>query len=114
MDHSNCVPKLGRFPLIVDPLLGMTRLTKALMDEVSDLNLMYLDTFEGLGLDQALLKTSPHPFYKVVSDKQSIPLGQISLPITFRDMSNYCTETVTPRVTNHQETSITWLSTLTI
>jgi hypothetical protein len=28
----------------------MTRLTKALMDEGSGLNLMYLDTFKGLGL----------------------------------------------------------------
>jgi hypothetical protein len=31
-------------------LVGTTRLTKALMDGGSDLNLMYLDTFEGLAL----------------------------------------------------------------
>jgi hypothetical protein len=30
----------------------MTRLTKALMDRGSGLNLMYLDTFEGLGMTQ--------------------------------------------------------------
>jgi hypothetical protein len=40
----------GRFPLIVDPLVGTTRLTKALMEGDSVLNLMYIDTFEGLGL----------------------------------------------------------------
>jgi hypothetical protein len=44
------MPKPGRFPIIVDPLVGMTQLTKALMDGGSGLNLMYLDTFEGFGL----------------------------------------------------------------
>jgi hypothetical protein len=44
------IPILGRFPLVVDPLVGTTRLTKALVDEGSYLNLMYLDSFEGLGL----------------------------------------------------------------
>jgi hypothetical protein len=60
-DHLDCVPKPGRFPLILNPLVGMTRLTKALMDGGSDLNLMYLDSFEGLGLGKDRLKTSP-PF----------------------------------------------------
>jgi hypothetical protein len=49
-NHSDSIPKLGRFPLIVDPLVGMTRLTKALMDGGNGLNLMSLDTFEGMGL----------------------------------------------------------------
>jgi hypothetical protein len=73
----------------------MTRLTKSLMDGGSDLNHMYLNTFEGLGLGQDLLKTSPHSFYRVVLGKQSIPLGQINLSVTFRDENNYCTETLT-------------------
>jgi hypothetical protein len=50
MDHPDSIPKLRRFPLIVDPLVETTWLTKALMDGGSDLNLMYLDTFEGQGL----------------------------------------------------------------
>jgi hypothetical protein len=49
-DHLDSIPKLGRFPLIVDPLVGTTQLTKALMDGGSGLNLMYLNTFEELGL----------------------------------------------------------------
>jgi hypothetical protein len=39
-----------RFPFIVDLLVETTRLTKALMDGGSGLNLMYLNTFEVLGL----------------------------------------------------------------
>jgi hypothetical protein len=52
MDHPDSIPKPGRFPLIVDPLVGTTQLTKALMDGGISLNLMYLDTFDGLGLTQ--------------------------------------------------------------
>jgi hypothetical protein len=50
MDHSDSIPMPGRLPLIDDRLVGTTRLTKALMDGVSSLNLMYLNIFDGLGL----------------------------------------------------------------
>jgi hypothetical protein len=83
------------FPLIVDPLLRTTRLTNALMDRGSGLNFMYLDSFEGLGLTRDQLQTSPHPFYTVVSSKQLVPLVQVSLLVTFRDVSSYRTVTLT-------------------
>jgi hypothetical protein len=63
-DHPSSIPKPRWFPLIVDPLVGMTLLTKALMDGGSSLNLMYLNTLK-----------DPHPFYGVVLGKQSAPLG---------------------------------------
>jgi hypothetical protein len=72
----------------------MTRLTKALMDGGSGLNLMSLDTFKGLGLVRDQLQSSPHLFYGVVSIKQFVPLGRVNLPITFRDVSNYRNETL--------------------
>jgi hypothetical protein len=50
MDYPDSIPSTWMFPLIINPLVGMTLLTKALMDGGSGLNLMYLDTFEGLGL----------------------------------------------------------------
>jgi hypothetical protein len=50
MGHPDSVPKPGRFPLIIDPLVKMTRLSKALMNRGIGLNLVYLDSFEGLGL----------------------------------------------------------------
>jgi hypothetical protein len=64
------------------------------MDGCSSLNLMYLDTFEGLGLTRDQLQSSPHPFYGVVSGKQSIPFRQVTLSVTFRYVSNYRTETL--------------------
>jgi hypothetical protein len=93
-DHLDKIPKPRRFPLIVDLLVGMTRLTKALMDGASHLNLMYLNTFDGLGLTWDQLQCSPHPFYGVVPGKQSISLRWVTLPVTFRDESNYHIETL--------------------
>jgi hypothetical protein len=78
----------------------MTQLTKALMDGGSGLNLMYLNTFEGLGLTQDQLQRSSHSFYGVVLGKQSIPLGWVTLLITFGNMSNYCTKMLTFEVLN--------------
>jgi hypothetical protein len=72
----------------------MTQLIKALMDGGSSLNLMYLDTFERLGLACDQLQSSPHMFYGVVPDKQSVPLGWVTLPVTFGDVSNYRTQTL--------------------
>jgi hypothetical protein len=64
------------------------------VDGGSGLNLMYLDTFEGLGLSRDRLQSSPHSFYGVVLGKQSIPLERVTLPITFGDVSNYRAETL--------------------
>jgi hypothetical protein len=102
-DHSDSIPKPGRFPLIINPLVGTTRLTKALMDGGSGLNLMYLDTFEGLGLTRYQLQSSPHPFYGVVPGKQSVPLGQITLPVTIGDVSSYLTEMLVFEVVDFSE-----------
>jgi hypothetical protein len=70
------------------------------MDGGNGLNLMYLNTFEGLGLTQDQLQSNPHPFYGVVPSKQSVPLGRVTLLITFRDTSNFHTEMLTFEVVN--------------
>ena len=50
-DHPNFVPNPGQYPLIVDPIIGNTRLTKVLMDGGSGLNILYANTLELLELD---------------------------------------------------------------
>jgi hypothetical protein len=94
IDHSDIIPKPGRFPLIVDPQVETTQLTKAPMDGGSGPNLMYLDTFEGLRLTRDQLQSSPHLFYGVVLGKQSVPLRWVTLPVTFGDASNYHIKTL--------------------
>jgi hypothetical protein len=62
------------------------------MDGHNGLNLMYLDTLEGLGLTCDQLQSSPHPFYGVVLVKQFVPLRRVTLSVTFGDASNYRTK----------------------
>jgi hypothetical protein len=90
-DHPSSIPKHRRFPLKDNPLVWMTQLSKALMDGSSGLNLMYLNTFELIGLAHDQLQSSPHPFYGVVPCKQSVPLRWVNLPVTIGDVSNYHT-----------------------
>ena len=50
-DHPDYVPNPGQYPLVVDPIVGNTRLTKVLMDGGSGLNILYANTLELLELD---------------------------------------------------------------
>jgi hypothetical protein len=51
-----------------------------------------------LRFTQGQLQRSPHLFYGVVPGKQYVPLGQVTLPVTFGDVSNYRTEMLTFKV----------------
>jgi hypothetical protein len=50
-DHPDRVPSPGRYPLVVDPVIGNVRLTKVLMDGGSSLNIIYAETLGLLGID---------------------------------------------------------------
>ncbi|XP_066324201.1 uncharacterized protein [Miscanthus floridulus] len=65
------------------------------MDGGSDLNIMYAKTLEKMGVDQTKLCPIRAPFHGVMPGRQAVPLGQIDLPITFGDQSNYKTKTLT-------------------
>jgi hypothetical protein len=45
-NHTDHNPNLGKYPLVVDPIIGNTRLTKVLMDGGNSLNIIYADTLE--------------------------------------------------------------------
>ena len=94
-DHLDTVPHLGRYPLVVDPIVGPKRLTKVLMDGGSGLNIMYAKMLDELGIDRTCLRPTRAPFHDIVLGKQAMPLGQIDLPVTFGDLFNYRTETLT-------------------
>ena len=65
------------------------------MDGGSGLNIMYAKTLDEMGVDRSNLHPIRAPFHGVVPGKQAMPLGQIDLPVTFRDQSNYRTKTLT-------------------
>ena len=94
-NHPDSVTHLGRYLLVVNPIVSTKRLTKALMDGGSGLNIMYVETLDAMGIDRSRIRPTRVSFHGIMSGKQAIPIGQIDRPITFGNPSNYRTETLT-------------------
>jgi hypothetical protein len=103
-DHPNCVPSLGRYPLVVDPVIGNGRLTKVLMDGGSNLNIIYAKTLGLLGVDLSTIRAGASPFHGIVPGKRVLPLGQLDLPVCFGTPSNFRKETLTFEVVRFRRT----------
>jgi hypothetical protein len=93
-DHPDCVPSPGRYPLVVDPVIGNARLTKVLMDGGSSLNIIYAETLGLLGIDLSMIRAGATPFHGIVPGKRVPPLGQLDLPVCFGTPSNFRRETL--------------------
>jgi hypothetical protein len=88
-DHPDCVLSPGRYPLVVDPIIGNARLTKVLMDRGSSLNIIYAETLGLLGIDLSTIRAGAAPFHGIIPGKRVLPLGQLDLPVCFRTPSNF-------------------------
>jgi hypothetical protein len=88
-DHSNFIPKPGRYPLIVSPIIKDVKLNRVLVDGGSSLNILFLRTFDQMGLPRSTLQSCKAPFHGVVLDASATPIEQITLPVTFRTRESY-------------------------
>jgi hypothetical protein len=84
-DHPNFVQKLGRYPLIVSPIIKYVKLNRVLIDGGSYLNILFLKTFDQMGLSRSLLCPSWAPFHGIVPGAGVTPVGQITIPITTQE-----------------------------
>jgi hypothetical protein len=103
-DCSDHLLHLGRYPLIIDPIIDKKHLSEVLMDGGSGLNIMYVEMLDAMGINRSRIRPTGVSFHDVVSGKQAKPLGQIDLPITFGDKSNFRTETLTFEVVGFHRT----------
>jgi hypothetical protein len=103
-DHPDFVPSPGKYPLVVDPIIGNVRLSKVLMDGGSSLNIIYAETQELLGVDRSKVRAGAAPFHGIAPGKRILPLGQIDLPICFGTPSNFQKETLTFEVVGFRGT----------
>jgi hypothetical protein len=103
-DHPDCMPSLGKYPLVVDPVIGNTRLTKVLMDGGSNLNIIYAETLGLLEIDLSTIRAGAAPFHGIIPGKRVLPLGQLDLPICFGTPSNFQKETLTFEVVGFRGT----------
>jgi hypothetical protein len=103
-DHPDYVPSPGRYPLVVDPVIGNAMLTKVLMDGGSSLNIIYAETLGLLGIDLSTIRAGAAPFHRIVPGKHVLPLGQLDLPVCFATPSNFRRETLTFEVVGFRGT----------
>jgi hypothetical protein len=102
--HPDCVPSPGKYPLVVDPVIGNVRLTKVLMDGGSSLNIIYTDTLGLLQIDLSSIWAGVAPFHGIIPGKRVQPLGQLDLPVCFGTPSNFRKETLTFEVVGFRGT----------
>jgi hypothetical protein len=103
-DHPDCVPSPRRYPLVVNPVISNSRLTKVLMDGGSSLNIIYAETLGLLGIDLSTIRAGAAPFHGIVPGKCVLPLGQLDLPVCFGTPSNFRRETLTFEVVGFRGT----------
>jgi hypothetical protein len=103
-DHPDCVSSPGKYPLVVDPVIGNVRLTKVLMDGGISLNIIYAETLGLLEIDLSTIRAGAAPFHGIIPGKRVQPLGQLDLPVCFGTPSNFRKETLTFEVVGFRGT----------
>jgi hypothetical protein len=78
-DHLDSIPRLGWYPLIVCPIVKDARLNRVLVDGGSSMNILFLKTFDQMGLPRSALRPSQIPFHGIVCSAAATPVGQIIL-----------------------------------
>jgi hypothetical protein len=69
-DHPDRVPSPGKYPLVVDPVIGNVRLTKVLMDGGSNLNIIYAETLGLLQINLSTIWAGATPFHGIIPGKR--------------------------------------------
>jgi hypothetical protein len=83
----------GKFPLVLDPVVVGSQLTRVLIKGGSGLNLLFMSTLKKMGLNiTKMLTPSKAPFYGIIPGNAATPLGSVVLLVTFGTKDNYLTE----------------------
>ena len=83
-DQWTSFSELGKFPLVLDPVVQGSKLTRVLIDGRSGLNFIFASTLAKMGLNyMSLLTPSKAPFYDIIPGNSSTPIGTVTLSVTF-------------------------------
>jgi hypothetical protein len=83
-DQWTSFSEIGRFPLVLKPVVAGSKLNKVLIDGGSGLNVLFIKTLKKMNLDIThMLTKSTSPFYGIAPGNAAIPIGLVVLPITF-------------------------------
>jgi hypothetical protein len=89
-DHPKSSSGVGRLPLVVSPTICNIQVTRMLVDGGAGLNVLTPEVFKKMQVPPGHLLPMM-PFYGVTSGL-TVPLGQVSLMVTFGTRDNYRTE----------------------
>ncbi|XP_015697671.1 uncharacterized protein LOC107303416 [Oryza brachyantha] len=93
-DHPGRVAHLGRYPLVLAPVIKSIKLKRVLIDGGSALNILFAKTLDDMKIPSTKLRLSNAPFHGVIPGLSARPLGQITLPVTFGTKENYHRENI--------------------
>ena len=80
----------GHYPLVLGPTIASMIVPKLLINGGAGLNIIFVDTLKKIGQDfTSLLTPTDVPFYGIVPGKAAMPLGWITLPVTFGTPNNF-------------------------
>jgi hypothetical protein len=88
-DHLIFIPKSGQYPLIVNPIIKDLKLNRVLVNGGSSLNILFLKTFDQIGLSISMLCMSWAPFHRIVPGAAASLIDQITLLMTFETWENF-------------------------
>jgi hypothetical protein len=103
-DHPDYVLNPRVYPLVIDPIIANTRLTKVLIDGGSSLNIIYAQTLDLLGIMRTRLQPSVGGFHGVMPGKRAEPVRRVDLPVCFGTPANFRKETLTFEVVGFRGT----------
>ncbi|XP_072148848.1 uncharacterized protein [Setaria viridis] len=82
----------GWYPLVMDPLVAGSRLTKILINGGSGLNVLFAKTLKKMSLDITDMLTPTNSlFYGIIPGNAAVPVGQVVLTVTFGTTEHYRT-----------------------
>ncbi|MBI0385368.1 retroviral-like aspartic protease, partial [Streptomyces albiflaviniger] len=93
--HPKVIPELGKYALVVDPIIDGYKFSKVLMDGGSSINILYLETLDKMKITEDQLQKSSTTFHGIVLGRQTNSLGKITLKVVFDDQDNFLTEAIT-------------------
>jgi hypothetical protein len=114
-DQWTSFSELGKFSLVLDPVIAGSQLIRVLIDGESGFNLLLASTLEKMGLDiSKMLTPSKAPFYGIIPCNAATPLGSVVLPVSFGIKYNYRTGYIKFKVADFDSSYHTILGTLTL
>ena len=89
LDYSRSIRNAGWTALILDPIIDGLQFTQVLMDEGSDLNLLYPNIVRKLGIDLTNIRRSRTSFKGVTPGPYAKCTGSLLLEVVFGSPNNF-------------------------